>query len=295
VLEPTGRGLLPELLPFLCQTEAFYQHALKTSAGGLSPRTNWKDLAKYELALPPLDEQGRILEVLTLHDRSVDALQAVRTALGRLRESSLASAFPPRMENGTGPTLQHLLDAGTLNFQTGPFGTVLAATEYTEAGWPIVNPTDIREGLITHTSGPCVSDVTASRLVKYRMIGGDVLLARKGEIDKACIADSAHDGWVVGSDCIRLRCDESALIPEYLLFFLQSPSTSRMLSSYAHGTVMPGLNEKMLARLTFGVPSRDEQLELIRRIDAVDLHLEQARIRVQQIRMFRQAALRQLL
>jgi type I restriction enzyme S subunit len=33
--------LLPKLLPFICQTDAFFDHAVGTSAGSLSPRTNW--------------------------------------------------------------------------------------------------------------------------------------------------------------------------------------------------------------------------------------------------------------
>ena len=33
--------LLPELLPFICQSEAFFDYALGTSAGSLSPRTSW--------------------------------------------------------------------------------------------------------------------------------------------------------------------------------------------------------------------------------------------------------------
>lgn len=44
--------LLPTLLPFICQTDAFFDHAIHTSAGSLSPRTNWSSLAAYEFALP---------------------------------------------------------------------------------------------------------------------------------------------------------------------------------------------------------------------------------------------------
>ena len=54
VLEPRNAKLLPELLPFICQTDAFFAHAVGTSAGSLSPRTNWNSLAAYEFALPPL-------------------------------------------------------------------------------------------------------------------------------------------------------------------------------------------------------------------------------------------------
>lgn len=56
--------LLQELLPYICQTEGFFDYAVGTSAGSLSPRTNWKSLAEYEFALPPLHEQMRILSCL---------------------------------------------------------------------------------------------------------------------------------------------------------------------------------------------------------------------------------------
>ena len=48
-------ALLPGLLPFICQTDAFFEHAVGTSAGSLSPRTNWKSLADFEFALPPME------------------------------------------------------------------------------------------------------------------------------------------------------------------------------------------------------------------------------------------------
>jgi type I restriction enzyme S subunit len=64
VLEPKNERMLPDLLPFICQTDTFYAHAVNTSAGSLSPRTNWKQLAQYEFALPPLAEQRRIAEAL---------------------------------------------------------------------------------------------------------------------------------------------------------------------------------------------------------------------------------------
>ena len=48
VFEPKGNQLLPELLPFVCQSESFYDFVISMSQGGLSPRVNWKALAKYE-------------------------------------------------------------------------------------------------------------------------------------------------------------------------------------------------------------------------------------------------------
>jgi type I restriction enzyme S subunit len=69
VFEPKDDCLLPELLPFICQSDGFFEHALDTSAGSLSPRTKFKELARYESSLPPLDEQHRIAEILWAADK----------------------------------------------------------------------------------------------------------------------------------------------------------------------------------------------------------------------------------
>lgn len=71
--EPKNRKvLLPELLPFICQSDAFFDYALDTSAGSLSPRTSWTALRDFEFPLPPLDEQKRIAEILWAADEAVE-------------------------------------------------------------------------------------------------------------------------------------------------------------------------------------------------------------------------------
>ena len=64
--------MLPELLPFLIQSEGFFQKALATSAGSLSPRTKFKELADYEFLLPPKAEQKRLVELLWAADEVVE-------------------------------------------------------------------------------------------------------------------------------------------------------------------------------------------------------------------------------
>ena len=95
VLEPKGDELLPELLPFICQSESFYDYVISMSQGGLSPRVNWKALAKYEFALPPLEEQRRIAEVLqaaqNLKERMRFAQDALYNVSGSWIENQLAS------------------------------------------------------------------------------------------------------------------------------------------------------------------------------------------------------------
>lgn len=294
VFEPKNDKLLPELLPFICQTDDFFGHAVGTSAGSLSPRTNWDSLASYEFPLPPIEEQRRIASICTQYDCCQAATLLALNKLKLLKKSVLSSVFPSVTCGKSSTQLQQYFDAGTLEMQTGPFGTVLSAKEYTEHGWPIVNPTDITDGQIKHAGNPCISEETAKRLVHYRMLEGDILLVRKGEIDKSCIVKSAHNGWLVGSDCIRLRCNRTALLPAYMLYFLQSPGTSRALSSFAQGTVMPGLNEKMLARLELNIPNLKEQHSQAHKLIEIDQQLERINSRFNESQMVRQVLLERL-
>lgn len=78
--------LLGEFLPFLVQSNEFFDHALDTSAGSLSPRTNWRDLANFEFDLPPLDEQKRIADLLwAIEHHRTELAEMVELLLGTRR------------------------------------------------------------------------------------------------------------------------------------------------------------------------------------------------------------------
>ncbi|MDW9819712.1 hypothetical protein GOC60_32480 [Sinorhizobium meliloti] len=85
VLEPANDRLMPELLPFLCQTDDFFDHAVRTSAGSLSPRTNWTSLASFEFLLPPVHEQARLVNLLVANRMLVEALKDASAAMQRAR------------------------------------------------------------------------------------------------------------------------------------------------------------------------------------------------------------------
>ncbi len=71
--------LLPELLPFICQTDAFFDHAVGTSAGSLSPRTNWKSLADFEFVLPPIEEQKKLRVTFDAFAQTIYAYELAET------------------------------------------------------------------------------------------------------------------------------------------------------------------------------------------------------------------------
>ncbi|EKO3558161.1 hypothetical protein P0E96_002415 [Vibrio metschnikovii] len=85
VMEPTGGGIDPEIFPYICQSDDFWEFAVKNSSGSLSPRTKYAYLKNYELSKISVDEQEKCLaiienisDVLTQIDGMNDSLQSLR-------------------------------------------------------------------------------------------------------------------------------------------------------------------------------------------------------------------------
>jgi type I restriction enzyme S subunit len=99
VFEPSSDVVLPDYLPHLVQSDGFFEHALGTSAGSLSPRTKWQDLARYAFLLPPPAVQASVVQVLETARSAVERYREVLTAIQEQRES-LLDELTARVGNG---------------------------------------------------------------------------------------------------------------------------------------------------------------------------------------------------
>jgi type I restriction enzyme S subunit len=69
VLEARGKFLRSELLPFIIHSSMFWDFAVKTSSGSLSPRTKFKSIAEYKFDIPDLAGQKSLFEALKYLDK----------------------------------------------------------------------------------------------------------------------------------------------------------------------------------------------------------------------------------
>lgn len=89
VLRAREQMILPGLLPYYASSEAFIQHAVNTSAGSLSPRTKWRDLQCFEISLPDLNIQKKILDVFQQLQTAQEQLKHQKTTLKTLKQKLL--------------------------------------------------------------------------------------------------------------------------------------------------------------------------------------------------------------
>jgi type I restriction enzyme, S subunit len=90
VLRAKEKQILPQLLPFYVSADAFIHHAVSTSAGSLSPRTKWKDLAELQVSMPDLETQKQIVGVLEGIMKNIEQLKHQKTTLKNLKHKLLS-------------------------------------------------------------------------------------------------------------------------------------------------------------------------------------------------------------
>jgi type I restriction enzyme S subunit len=158
--------------------------------------------------------------------------------------------------------------------KTGPFGTELKAEEYTEKGSPVIAVSEIEGGRIKISdSTPRIPGKVVERLSEYKIEKGDILLGRKGAVERSALAGEKEDGWIVGSDCIRLRLPRE-VDPKFVAYKFQHPHHMEWMRRNATGSTMPSLNQDIVARIPLRLPPLPVQRRIADILGALDDKIE---------------------
>lgn len=167
-------------------------------------------------------------------------------------------------------SLGSLMDSQEAELLTGPFGTMLHASSYRLTGTPVVAVQHIGENRLKHVDLPRIDDETVNRLQRYKLKKGDILFGRKGSVERRAIIQEQEEGWLEGSDCIRLRFLSESISPNFISYVLGSTAFKDWIMRHAGGATMPSLNQTILRLLPLPLPPLPEQQAIARILGALD-------------------------
>lgn len=262
VLAPKNDRLLPGLLPFICMSERFFQRAVGTSAGSLSPRTNWSSLAGFEFDLPPLDQQRRIAEILCAVDEVQIEYQKLNDTLAKTRMVKI----------------DEMVATAASGFCSKPLRDLLVRKPQYGANAPAVNlrdgmPRYIRITDIDQTGRLILTDAVGVELSKaeeekYSLAPGDLLIARTGNtVGKSYLHCESDGHSVYAGYLVQFRPNQKAALPEYLFQVTQSSYYRRWIENTVRVGAQPNVNGTEYASLLIPVPPLSFQSEKIADID----------------------------
>lgn len=277
VFETKNDKLIPELLPFIVQSDGFFDYAISTSAGSLSPRTKWSHLAKYEFTLPPRDEQRRIAEILWAVEETIrryeDALDEIyhfkALQINHFVLKGYLDSLLQETKMGQIPSHWDLVTVGDV-LDICQYGLSSRAND--KAEYPIFRMMNIEDGVIVENDMKYI-DLDENEFEKYRLEVGDILFNRTNSaelVGKVGIF-RLRGNYVFASYLIRLRVDSSKILPEYLNFYLNSREGQRRILRYATaGVSQSNINAKNLQRVLLPLPPLEEQIEIRDILLAID-------------------------
>lgn len=275
-----GPKLDPRYLLWVLRAER--DDILRRTQGSTHKTIYMPDIEQLTIPLPTLDEQRRIVEYLDGETTRIDDVVSKKRQMKAVLEARRSMATEELVlglhGGGAAATSFHFSHVpsgwretilGHLNcrVQTGPFGSQLHASDYVEDGWPVVNPANLRGGVIRPNLSMTISDQKRSELARHVLDPGDIVFGRRGEMGRAGLVTEREAGWLCGTGSLRLRLTDDRLSPTYLKLMLETRSLRDYFELNSIGSTMDNLNSEIVLSMPVLVPPVEVQATIVERCE----------------------------
>lgn len=254
--------VLKEFLPFIVQSNYFWDWAIKTSSGSLSPRTKFKSLSDCVLKKLGRDEQRRLLNQLLMVGESEEKVQ-----------ESLVSAFQ----------LKRVLISKCLSMDPKDDCRQVKLKEVIEIQSGQVDPKQEPYINLPHIA-PDNMEKATGRLLEYRTAYEDAVTSGKYYFDSEWILYSkirpnlrklCNPGFsgVCSADVYPIK-GKNGLLTDYLFYLLQSEHFNQYAISTSTRSGFPKINRDDLGAYKFLLPEKEYQKQFVKRLQELDQVIE---------------------
>ncbi|GAA5494085.1 hypothetical protein Rhal01_00241 [Rubritalea halochordaticola] len=267
--------LLPELLPFLVNNDKFFDYAVQHSAGGLSPRTKFKDIANYEFLLPPKEQQAKLAELLWAADETIEQKTQIVDQIALTKEALIDHHVKEITRSGKVLTIAELATDEKNACCGGPFGSDLTAKDYVlEPGVPVIRGTNLTKGKARFVEDDFVyvSEDKGLSLEKNSARRGDILVTQRGTLGQIGLIpkDSKFPQYIVSQSQMKVTINEDLALSEYVYYYLLSRRAQRHLEIVTISTGVPHINLGIFKNFPIPVPSLDTQVQVTSGLSQID-------------------------
>lgn len=233
---------------------------------------------EYEIPLPPLDEQQRIVARIDALASRIAEARGLRQ--GAVEEGeALVNSEARRIfkELDIAPTfLNDWVNQDREGIQTGPFGAQLGSADFREVGHPVLTIGNIQFGGLRLEGLRYVSEEKAEQLRRYTVQEGDIVFARMGTVGRCCVVPQDSEGWIFNYHIIRVAVDHNRAKSRYLHWIIKaSPDVEEYLADTVRGGTRDGVNTSIVSRLPCRVPPLDEQRRIVTYLDSLQAQVDQ--------------------
>lgn len=233
---------------------------LNRESGTVFGSVNRNDINGLEVEVPDdVDVQRRIARMLTMFDEKIEENDKINKNL--LQQA--IELYRQLVSNSEWPTVT-ILDIAE-KVAMGPFGSNIKVSTFVSEGVPIISGNHLRGYFLEEPEFNYITEEHAERLKNSIVYPHDIIFTHAGNIGQvAMIPDGCkYARYVLSQRQFYLRCDETKVVPEFVLMFFHSASGQHELLSYANQTGVPSIAQPAsnLKKISFKCPPLQEQLK----------------------------------
>lgn len=202
-------GVSKRFLYYVLSDDTFFDYSMATSKGTKMPRGDKAAIMKYEVPDFTYEEQEKIAGVLEALDRKIQ----LNTEINENLLQQAIALYEHLIQNAEWPTAT-ILDVAE-KVAMGPFGSNIKVSTFVPEGVPIISGNHLRGYFLEEPEFNYITEEHAERL--------------KNSI--------VYDRYVLSQRQFYLRCDETKVVPEFLLMFFHSASGQHELLSYGESVL----------------------------------------------------------
>lgn len=240
-------------------------------AGSTRQALTKAQLQEFPIALPPLEEQQRIVAVL---DEAFEGLSRARANAGanlqnarELFASYLGQVLKANAAGWSSRSIKTLVSEGILfKPQDGNHGEIHPKkSDFVPAGVPFIMASDLVEGQVDQAGCYFLTRAQADSLRTGFAKDADVLVSHKGTIGRTAILETDLDYVMLTPQVTYYRVrDKERLLPEFLYFSFQSSPLQHQMNSVAQeGATRAYIGITRQLDLTLPIPEISEQKRLV--------------------------------
>jgi len=243
------------------QTKSEY---LKRKATGATiMHINRKSLEQLEIPDLELPDQLHIANILS----KAENLIAQRKESIRLLDEFLKSTFlemffsNPETEKWVEVKFEELADKKKGSMRTGPFGSSLLHSEFTETGdVKVLGIDNVVTNRFDWKRSRCITIEKYQELKRYTIFPNDVLISIMATLGRTAVVPKDIPLCINSKHLAAITLDKNIANPYFVAYAFHShPLIVRQLSNNVKGAIMDGLNLTIIRRIKMKLPPVDLQ------------------------------------
>ena len=228
----------------------------------------WDDLQNFEIPLPPLDEQKRIVAILDEAFAGIDkAIANTERNLANAKElfeSYLNSVFANPGEDWEERRLADLC----VKDRVITYGVIKLGEEKPN-GVPCLRTSNVRWLKIDTTGLKRIGADLSASYSRTILKGGEILVNVRGTLGGVAVVPPEMRNWNVSREVAVVPIDPLKINPTYLCYLIGCQESQKRLGEVEKGATYVGVNLEDLRLLPITAPSLDEQAKTVNQIQVI--------------------------